>query len=59
MSNSFAQEAIDKAKASPFRAFVGSVTGGAGLGAVVSTSFYCFSLCLCVCVCVNVCVCCL
>ena len=58
MSCSFAQEAIDKAKASPFRAFVGSVTGGAGLGAVVSTFLSCvFAVCVCESVCV--CVCCL
>ena len=31
------QEAIDAARANPFRAFVGSVASGAGAGAIVST----------------------
>jgi len=30
------QEAIDKARANPFRAFIGSIASGAGAGIIVS-----------------------
>lgn len=35
-TTSVRQEAIDAARANPFRAFVGSIASGAGAGAIVS-----------------------